>query len=206
MIASFSRFLLAFTVAASFASCRIAFAQTEWIETGSVVATIDGVERTTYSYDVKNGGGDGVTVTPGATYMYNEPLTMGDMVLTAASYLVSVLTYDMALPNTMVGSIELSFYLDPDTLELIDLEEMRVTYLPAGVDPDLTYVLTLGGLSLDPVLVIDESTWQIAGSITGQVSRQVGYDLEHNADDAFDIDARFEFRRVVDYATLSGGQ
>src|SRR5690606_11084859 len=131
---------------------------------------------------------------------------MGTMVLAPGSYLVTSLTYDMELTHNMVGSIELSFYLDPDTWELTLPEEVRVTYLPDGVGTDRVYVLTAGGLTLDPVLVLDDATCRISGAITGQVSLQTEYEPEHNPDDYFDIDATFEFQRVVDYATMLGGQ
>lgn len=191
------RFMLTCFTVALFAAGGMAAAQTEWVETGAVVATVDGVEQTTHAYDLAVTEDGVTTVTAGATFSYIEEMKMGDMVLVPASYLVTILTYDMELVKVQQGAIEFSFSVDPETLEISQPEETKIVYYPDGPNPEQYYVLTQGELKLDPIVVIDETTWRISGTIEGLVSHQAGYYPEHNPDDYFTISATFEFERVA---------
>src|SRR5690554_4700651 len=109
MFASVSRYLRSCLLVTLLMPGVTALAQGgEWIAAGSIVATIDGVEQTTHAYDVHAPGSTTVTFAPGATFMYMEPMMMGDVVLVPAYYHVSVLTYDIELENNQQGAIELN--------------------------------------------------------------------------------------------------
>jgi len=204
MHTTFARFAFACLLAALSGAASLVAAQGEWIASGSIVATIDGVEQTTHAYDIVVTDDSGTTVIPGATFAYIDEMKMGEMVLVPASYFITILTYDMDLIEVQQGAIELKLTLDPITLELSQPDEVRVTYFPDGPNPDKYYVLTQGELKLDPVVVLDDTTWRISGTVQGLFSHQLGYEPVHNPDDYFSIDARFEFERVVALAPAAG--
>ncbi|MFA5552289.1 MAG: hypothetical protein WDA03_11820 [Trueperaceae bacterium] len=170
--------------------------QSEFVEAGSLVATIDGVDQTTHPYDVHAQTADGVQFAPGATFMYMKEVSLGDMVLTPAYFHITVLTYNRELVNNQQGAIDLNILVDPETLELTQLEDLRITYYPNGMDPEKIYVLSEGELKLDPIRVIDEDTWHVSGTIEGYVSRQESYNSPGDPNDKFHIVARFEFPQV----------
>jgi len=173
-----------------------ALAQSEYVEAGSLVATIDGVEQTTHAYDIHAHTSEGVLFAPGATFMFMDEMRLGDMVLTPAYFHITVPTYNLELENNQQGAIHLDILVDPETLELTQLEELRVTYYPNGMDPEKIYILSEGELKLDPIRIIDEDTWHVSGTIEGYVSHQASYNSTGDPNDKFHIVARFEFQQV----------
>lgn len=169
----------------------------EWLEAGSIVATVDGVQQTKHAYDVRIHDVGGSTYVPGATFAYVAEMKSGDVVLMPAYFYMTVLAYDIESEEEEYGVIELNILLDAETLEPTRPEDQRVVYYPTGPSETNWYLLTEGGLTLAPVVVLDAETWSVSGTITGYVSRQHDYSGEHNPADMLRFEARFEFPRVV---------
>lgn len=169
----------------------------EWLEAGSVVATVDGVQQTKHAYDVRIQDEDGITYVPGATFAYVAEMKSGDVVLMPAYFHVTVLAYDIESEEEEYGVIELNILVDAETLQPTRAEDQRVVYYPTGPSETNWYLLTEGGLTLDPVVVVDADTWSVSGTIVGYVSRQHDYSGEHNPADMLRFEATFEFPRVV---------
>lgn len=197
MRSSFPRVFLGMVLASTLALLATASAQEQRTETGAVVAVVDGVEQTTFTYVIAAAVDGVLTEAHSATFTFFDAFKMGDVVLVPAYVAVSIMAYDIELEDSFKGAWELNFQLDPETLELLDSEEDRLIYHPEGLNPELLYVFTQGELRLDPVAVIDDTTWRLSGSFEGQVSRQDSYEPEHNPDDSLDVAVSFRIERVV---------
>lgn len=193
-----SRLLRSFMFVTLLAPPTAAIAQEpEWFEVGTVVVEVDGVEQVKYAYDLYVPDGDDTMYAPGATFSYMEEVRMGDMLLLPAYFHVTVLAYDVESEDEQHSVIELNILVDAATLELTMVEDLRIVYYPNGPDTSNWYQLTEGGVVLDPVIVLDDDTWSLSGTISGYVSRHLDYDVAHNPDDMFRFEGRFDLSKVV---------
>lgn len=205
-----SRFLAVFLLALLAPS---ALAQGEWFETGSLTTVIEGQERTLHSYAtwVAEDAADGVedpqqrailesvagTEQHTATHKFMPGLSMGGIALTPDTLWVA-LTFRFGGPDsTGPHGVTMQFPLDPATLELLDPDQVEITYYPNGPSWDDFYALTEGGLELASVEVIDEQTLRIAGSFSGLFSQQSGFDIVHDPNATLEAHGEFVVERVV---------
>lgn len=203
--------LLLASLAASLAAA--ALAQETWFETGTLTTTIGGQERVLHTYGtlVPEDVADGVedpqqralleriagTEQHTGSYMYMEQIEMVGMVISPAKVWVA-LTFRFGGPEPSgTHGVTLQFPLDPATLELLDMDEVEITYYPNGSSYDDYYALTEGELVLGPVEVVDDVTLRITGSFGGYLTHQTEWDVVHDPVTAVEVVGEFLVERVV---------
>lgn len=190
-----------------------ALAQGEWFRTGVLTTVIDGVERELHTYGtyVAEDVADGVederqralleriagTEQHTATHMYSEERKLGPVILAPATVWVALTFHHDGHDSTAPHGVTLQIPLDPASLALSDPEQVEITYFPEGPSYEGFYALTDGELTLTTVEVVDEVTLRVAGSFSGRMSRQSGYDIEHDEGSAIDAYGEFVVERVV---------
>lgn len=138
-----------------------------------------------------------------ASWMVTSPLEMSGMILVPAMMFVSIDTRTSEDPSAKTGQIDLSFGLDMETLELETDSDVEVRYFPGSWDLDDYYALTEGALTLDSVEASGENTLTITGRISGTLSYQESYSIEHNPADTLSLEATFRIERVTGSAPLT---
>ncbi len=206
----FNRTRLTFAIAAA-ALLSLSFAQ-EPYETGSIEATIAGKEirAWTYATDIPANVADGVederqraflervagTTVHSASFMHREAMMLGGMVLVEETIYVTLSTRTDHPEGNSFDSLLVEFSLAPETLELGEEVDIKVTYYPSGSSYDDYYALTDGSLLIESLEVLDDQTMAISGTISGLLSHQSDYDIMHNPADTLEIEARFEISQV----------
>lgn len=203
------------------ASCATAFAQAPpvWEQTGTLEAVLDGQDHVMHSFkttvpeDAAEGTEDPAaralleklagTEQNSATWMVTDPLEMSGMVLLPAMMFVSIDTRVSEDPKAETGQIDLNFGLDMETLELETGSDVEIRYFPGSWDLKNYYALTEGTLTLDSVEVVSEKTLMITGHISGTLSYQEGYSIEHNPADTLSFEATFSIEQVTGSALLT---
>lgn len=201
-------FIVALTLSLSFA-----LAQGAWFETGTLTTVINGEQRLLHTYGmlVPEDVADGVedpqqrailervagTEQHNASYQYFDEMTLGGFVLAPAKIWVSLsFTFD----GSNAGgphNITVQFPLDPATLELVDPDEVEVTYFPNGPSRSDYFALTAGTLTLEQVEIVDDVTLRISGAFSGVMTHQTEWDIVHDADSAIEAFGEFSVERVV---------
>lgn len=131
-----------------------------------------------------------------ATFMHRDAMTMGGIVLVPETIYVNLSTRTDHPEGDSVDSVLVKFSLDPETLTLGEETDIEVSWYPVGSSFSDYYALTEGSLSLTSVTVVDGQTLALSGTISGLLSRQTGYDIEHNPDDTVAIEATFVIDEV----------
>ncbi len=193
----------------------MASAQTapDWVSTGTLEAVIDGKGHTMRSF---------VTVVPEdaatrtsdpearalleklagteqhtATWMITDAFEMGGMVLLPAMLFVNIGTRTSEDATAKTGQIDMNFALDLDSLALDTESDIEVRFFPGSWSTTDFYALTEGALRLDSVKVVDDRTLAITGTVSGTLSFQESYSVEHNPNDTLPFEATFSIERVV---------
>ncbi len=188
-------------------------AQGETFRTGSIEALVDGQSYSAYTYAtaVPDNVADGVTdeqqrailervagtTQHSATFMHQDAMVMASIVLAPETIYVTLSTRTDHPEGDSVGSFLVKFSLDPETLELREEADVEVTFYPPGSSYDNYYALTDGVLQLTSLEVLDSQTMAISGVISGLLSLQSGYAIEHNPDDVLSIEATFNIEQVA---------
>lgn len=186
------------------------FAQPGWQQTGTIDAVINGRQHTflTSSSKVPEDVAEGVTdenvrafleqlagtEQHTATWMITEPFEMSGIVFAPAQMFASLDAN--ALPSG-TGGFRIEFALDQETLTLDTEMDIEVRYYPESWSVDEFYALTEGTMLLERVEVVDDQTLAMYGTITGVLSFQPGYRVEHNPADTLSIEASFSIEQVV---------
>jgi len=194
-----------------------AAAQAETFVTGTLGAKVDGMElRLHSSYQtVPANAADGVTDPRQrailervagtdqhtATFMAREAMTMGGMVLVEAKLYVAIGTRADGSEANGAHGVDVRFSLALDTLDLATLDDVEVYYYPRGWSTSDFYALTDGGITLTTFEVVDDTTLSIAGAVTGTLSHQTSFDVQHNLDDTLQFEAVFDIARVIGSST-----
>lgn len=189
----------------------LGLAQPGWQQTGLIDALIDGRQHTfvTSSSTVPEDAAVGVTdenvramlekvagtEQHTATWMLTEPFEMGGLVLLPAQMFASL---DASAKDTGgAGGFRIEFGLIQETLALNPEADIDIRYYPESWSVSEFYALTEGTMVLERVEVVDERTLAMYGTISGVLSFQPGYSVEHNPDDTLPIEASFSIERVV---------
>jgi hypothetical protein len=186
-------------------------AQPGWQQTGKVEAVIDGRQLTfvTSSSKVAEDAAQGVedenvrailekvagTEQHTATWMITEPFEMAGMILLPSQMFASLDASAKDIGGT--GEFRIEFALDQETLTLDTEMDIDIRYYPESWGVSEFYALTEGTMLLERVEVVDEQTLAMYGTISGVLSFQPGYSVEHNPDDMLPIEASFSIERVV---------
>lgn len=190
----------------------LAQAQTTF-NTGSLSLLLDGSETTlhTYASHVPENAADNATSPEQrailekvagtdqhtATFMRLAGISVGGVQITTPTLHVSMYFRDEEERSSGVGGVDVEFALDPETLELIESEDLDVKYLPTGSRFDDYYALTQGELVIDTVEVVDGQTLAISGRFSGVFSLQEGFLVAHNPDDTLAAEGTFVVDQVV---------
>ena len=186
-------------------------------QTGTVDGTIDGsaYHAWTYATDVPEDVADGVedeavrailtniagTTQHSATFNHMDAMTLGSIELMPATIFVTMLTRTEHPDGDTVGTVEINFSLQPETLELASQDDVVVKYHPGESSFSNYYALTSGGLELQSIEVVDEQTLAITGTISGQFSWQEGYETVHDPATAINVELTFVVNQVVSSST-----
>jgi hypothetical protein len=186
-------------------------AQPGWQQTGRIEAVIDGRPLTfvTSSSQVAEDAAEGVedenvrailekvagTEQHTATWMLTEPFEMAGMILLPSQMFASLDA--SAEPLGAVGEFRIGFGLIQETLTLNPEADIDIRYYPESWGVSEFYALTEGTMQLERVEVVDERTLAMHGTISGVLSFQPGYSVEHNPADTLPIEASFSIERVV---------
>lgn len=186
-------------------------AQPGWQQTGTIDALIDGRQFTfvTSSSKVPEDVADGVedenvrailekvagTTQHTATWMITEPFEMGGIVFAPSQMFASLDA--SAEPLGGIGEFRIEFALDQETLTLDTEMDIDIRFYPESWSVDEFYALTEGTMLLERVEVVDEQTLIMSGTISGVLSFQPGYSVEHNPADTLLIEASFSIEQVV---------
>lgn len=190
-----------------------ALAQAQTRETGSVTAQIGGTPHTFTSStkhvpeDVAEGVTDekvrailekvAGTDQHTATYMVMDPIMVGEVEIVPATLYATLGTAWSPEGASEEVSFDVKFSLDPAALDPASIGDIEVLYYPNGWGLDDYYALTEGGMTLDSVVVVDDNTLAVSGTIEGVLTHQTGYTVEHNPADALPITASFSIDEVV---------
>lgn len=188
-----------------------ALAQNEF-ETGSIEAQIGSrtIRAYTYATEVPADAAAGIederqravlervagTTVHSASFMHQDAFTMGGMVLVPETIYVTLSTRTDHPDGNSIDSLLITFSLDPETFELGDEADIEVSWYPVGSSFEEYYALTEGTLTLDSLSVLDAHTIALSGTISGQLTRQSGFDIEHNPAEALPIEASFDVQQV----------
>jgi hypothetical protein len=189
----------------------IVLAQPGWQQTGLIDALIDGrpFSFATSSSKVPEDAAEGVenenvramleklagTTQHTATWMITEPFEMGGMILLPAQMFASLDASAKEIGGT--GEFRIEFGLVQETLTLNPEADIDIRYYPESWSVSEFYALTEGTMLLERVEVVDGQTLAMYGTISGVLSFQPGYSVEHNPDDTLPIEASFSIEQVV---------
>lgn len=195
------------------ALASVSSAQSESFHTGSLAVALDGAETTlhTYATHVPEDAAERATSPEqrailekvagtdqhSATFMYMAGMAVGGVQITPATIYVSLYFRADGERSSGVGGVDVSFALDPETLAMIEADDVDVKYLPTGSSFKDYYALTQGGLAIESVSVVDGQTLSVSGSFSGVFSLQEGFLVAHNPDDTIAAEATFEVQQVV---------
>ena len=190
-----------------------ASAQAQTRETGSVTAQIDGATHSFVSSakhvpeDVAEGVTDekvrailekvAGTDQHTATYMVMDPIMVGEVEIVPATLYATLGTAWSPEGASEEVSFDVKFSLDPAALDPASIGDIEVLYYPNGWNFDDYYALTEGGLTLDSVVVVDDTTVAVSGTIDGVLTHQTTSTVEHNPADTLPITASFTIDEVV---------
>lgn len=188
-------------------------AQGTWHQTGTLTTRIGGVERQHHTYftlvaeDVAEGVEDpqqraileriAGTEQHTASYQLTDELALGSIVIAPATLWVALTFYFGGHDSSAPHGVTVQLPLDPATLEVADPDQVEVSYYPSGPSWDDYYALTMGGLTITEVTVIDDITLRISGSFSGFFSHQDGFDTVHDPSTAIEAEGEFLVERVV---------
>ena len=190
----------------------LAVAQT--VQTGTLHVELDGVPKAfqTTGTKIAENAAEGVaneaarafleklagTWVHSATFKVLEPMILGGIVLFAASDMfVSIDSYASDDPESR-AQIDLRFGLDLETLLLSDDADIEVRYYLTGYSTSDSYLLTDGGLVVESVVQVDDTTLSVRGTFSGTLSRQLDRMNEaHNPADTIALDGRFDIHQLV---------
>lgn len=189
------------------ALASVATAQEEFV-TGTVTGTVGGTEYTAHTWAgiVPEDAADHTDneqlkemlrelagkAQHSASFMFMEGISMGGIALSPDLVYVSILTRTDNPEDQDLHSFKVDFTLDPETLELVDESDVQVEFYLDGFSR--FYSLTEGTITLMDLVLLDESTLSLAGTVSGRMVLVDGFTA---TDETVDLQLTFDIGQVA---------